>query len=363
MQRYNRQSDETGGAGYGDAAERAQGPALLQELDEWQSLVDSGNLPPVDVLCSWTDLSGVGHCLRKAKWDLGEAQDLGLIRNVAHLYRRLADRAYAVGMQERILVLNDGVARAVDVALGADLVGQVLHLRGLMHAHLMLLSDLDPGFSVRTVLAGGQRVQYAETTESTPTPPADRLEEEPEEYRRRLEIVYNPRAFQMNTAFSRAYILEREAHLPAGGFHIAGEWIGTFEGLFPGCLSKVQMKTGLLLKFAHLGEQLLDVECTRPRSCRCRGLEARVVSVRRWRAYRGLDGDSGEWSLPIARVARGCRLVRKVGRDRFRLVCGHRPVRLWSGHEIGMPAVSAEVIQAARRDSRLRNAVSVMRYH
>ena len=223
------QGDERGDLPRGShVLERIPVPKELQDVGEWQRLVDAGDLTPFNVLCSWTDLSGVGNRLRKARWDLQKAQELGLLRHIAYLYRRAADRSFSTGMQERILVLNDGVARAIDVPTGVDLRALIHHLGSLMYAHLLLIRHLDLDYSVRTVLAGGQRIQYSTSSESSPTPPADRPEEEPQEYSERLLIVYNPAVFQMNTAFSRAYELEHAGKLESGGFYIATNWIGTF---------------------------------------------------------------------------------------------------------------------------------------
>lgn len=65
---------------------------------------------------------------------------------------------------ETVLVINDGIARTVDLGNPESAIAAkfIFYLRDLFfaHSHLLALTK-SYGYGIRTVLAGGERVQYS----------------------------------------------------------------------------------------------------------------------------------------------------------------------------------------------------------
>jgi hypothetical protein len=113
-------------------------------------------------------------------------------------------------MQEYVFLLNDGIARNMDHPAYApgSMHGVLRWLQSLLINHWQINATERewnlPG--MRSVLCSGQRMSLRSSTKSSladmiaPGPLADALS---------LDMaVYSPRQFQMNLAFSKAYILE-----------------------------------------------------------------------------------------------------------------------------------------------------------
>lgn len=150
----------------------------------------------IDCFCIWYDLLGFGKPFIDARWNLHKEP---CIEN----YKRLKDLETFFSLpgfnpRGQRLYINDGIAATVDVSDN-----ELKSVHGVMywldnvigHYNMINIVDQRNGYpGIRGVLTKGHRIQYEETnmTESMP-----------------LGIVsYHPKEFQMNTAYSKAFIME-----------------------------------------------------------------------------------------------------------------------------------------------------------
>lgn len=167
-----------------------------------------------DVVCAWSDLLGFARPLKESGW----RPDLDLWTRIA---ARLSN-AYQIhcrhspSLGEFMLTLNDGVVRTrVVTSATNECLSLSLWLRAAIWAHLDVnKKEHECGFpGTRTVITGGQRAFYSF--------PEVRLDDLVINYTRKDSnlsqiaketgnplLVCNPSPLQMNTAFSRAFILD-----------------------------------------------------------------------------------------------------------------------------------------------------------
>jgi hypothetical protein len=182
---------------------------------EWEKKSRNSLLTPIPCISTWMDICGFGQCLEKALWSLEKLQKIGTVNVLSEVYQRVGHPLW-IGVDpepyENVLIINDGIARTVDLPAQcyASATQALFYVRDLVLGHLSLLrltSHHDLG--VRTVLAGGERIQY-----SPPTFTGNSVlyhGDNPSEYGKKLlekNFLYNPAEFQMNTAFSKAYSID-----------------------------------------------------------------------------------------------------------------------------------------------------------
>lgn len=150
----------------------------------------------IDCICCWYDLLGYGAPFVNAKWDLRNAvarQSIERITKVAHAFWGAFSLLYC-----KRLHLNDGIISNYDIDKSGD---DPLH--NVICFVDAILEDYDSlnyydhccGFpGVRGVLTAGHRFIYDDV---------DLTQQEAGNI-----VAYHPREFQMNTAFSKAYIVE-----------------------------------------------------------------------------------------------------------------------------------------------------------
>lgn len=178
---------------------------------KWRTKANEKSLEVSDCITSWTDICGFGALLENAKWDLNALQNNGVI-HFLNEFHFIAGKPLLVNVDpfpnDKVIVLNDGIARTIDLLHSETLHAHtfLVYFRDLIFTHFLLLKvtrNLNVG--VRTILAGGQRVQYA-PSKTTGHSSLYYNEENPSEFGKRLlntTFVYNPAEFQMNTAFAK----------------------------------------------------------------------------------------------------------------------------------------------------------------
>jgi len=271
----------------------------LAERGRWSLLVEAQNLDAFDTVCSFMDLGGFGHRLRTCDWDLDRAQKTGLLGDLAYFYKMGAEAIPSPTLEERVLVLNDGIARTVDLAHPIDMLAFLVYVRDLVNMHARIVYSLrQRDLSVRTVLAGGERIQYAPHSETAGTSP----------------VVYNPFHFQMNTAFSRAYLIEKAGSakkVNPDRIYVDAHWVEVVRAVFGDerVLRKSNSRSrwfflrskgcGGCLRFSIDGRPLLDLayDSTIRLSLPEIGAPATVLQLSEMREHRALDGD--ESSMPL----------------------------------------------------------------
>ena len=162
------------------------------------------------------DVCGFGSALENCAWDLIELQKSGMLELLSTVYQR-AGHPFLVGVEpmpyESILIINDGVSRTVDLDKPEYASGSlfVFYLRDLFFAHKSLVDLTNAqGYGFRTILAGGERVQYSPTI-FTGNSILQHDENNTSDFGKALlkkNFLHNPSEFQMNTAFAKAYSID-----------------------------------------------------------------------------------------------------------------------------------------------------------
>lgn len=167
--------------------------------------------------CMWSDLLGFSNLYKDCNWNLG-------CKERRKVYDRLVSAHSAVlyysQPNERNLILNDGMAKVYipdDSILGnREFYKIAVYLRFCIELHLNINEnekerDL-PG--CRSVIAFGDCIEYlAEEVRfddyvmNYTKPKGDAISSIAKEIGNPL-VIYNPKELQMNTAFSKAFIIE-----------------------------------------------------------------------------------------------------------------------------------------------------------
>lgn len=159
----------------------------------------------VDNFCLWEDLLGFGSPLYNNNWDLKNVEVENNLKRLAVL----CDDALLPNdvFTDTIFTLNDGYVRCSDMPESS--LQMLLWLKNtIIKFYWMNLTDKSYGYpGIRGVLSFGQRFVY--TNEHTRS--MGEFIQTTEERRKTLyqkNIVMAPMELQMNTAFSKAYIIE-----------------------------------------------------------------------------------------------------------------------------------------------------------
>lgn len=169
----------------------------------------------VDALCCWSDLLGFGRSFTDCEWSPD-------IQRWNSITKRLVDaqkihfRNIIVGM-EFSLVLNDGMIRAFNLDKGLNHMQYVsLWLRSCIYFHVQTnmhekSRDL-PG--TRTVLAAGKKalhnwesIHFDDFVFNYTKPDPNKMSSIAEHLGNPV-LISNPSALQMNTAFSKCFIID-----------------------------------------------------------------------------------------------------------------------------------------------------------
>lgn len=209
------------------------------DWDYWRRKSRDGKLTSIPSIACWSDICGVGAVLAKHSWKMDVLIDNGLFSMLNSAYITLG-KPFIVGVppspSERVLVINDGVARTVDI-LGPKYIEPssfLFYIRDLFMHHYMLEQNLySQGLGLRSVLAGGERCQYAQEKQTGHS--VLHYSDEPSEYGKKIlnqTFVYNPAEFQMNTAFAAAYTIDSAGtkhQIKPNRVYITDSWINVIQ--------------------------------------------------------------------------------------------------------------------------------------
>lgn len=151
-----------------------------------------------DCICGWYDLLGYGKPFVDSKWNLNDMRCYNNFERIKKLkiYFSVSLAAKVLGTK---LSFNDGFASTIDVDF-TSVTGYndvLLFLEGILNDFIAINhNDQQNGFpGVRGIISFGQRFSY-------------------DDYDTSFDVVanktyaYSPTEFQMNTAFSKAFIME-----------------------------------------------------------------------------------------------------------------------------------------------------------
>lgn len=197
----------------------------------WQNQTVENKLKPIPCLSAWIDVCGFGSQLESAEWDLNILQDQNLLKLLNIVYEHTADpfwMSLPPLPYEKTLIINDGVAKTLDLKYASANHDHTIthYIKCFINTHFRLLQYTRQfGLGIRTVLAGGHRVQYSPTTKTGNSQLFYDKENKSEIAKQILERVYlyNPSEFQMNTAFAKAFTIDSMGG--KSGFHVNGFFI------------------------------------------------------------------------------------------------------------------------------------------
>ena len=275
-----------------------------RDAEMWRAKSKQKLLPIGDCIASWTDICGFGNLLEKNKWDLHNLQK----NNIVHLLSEMHVIAGTSKLtnidplpNEKIIVLNDGIAGTIDLHHIEKLHAHIFlfYFRDLLLTHHQLLR-LTKLFSVgvRTILAGGQRVQYSSTS-TTGHSSLYYDEESISEFGKmflKTTFVYNPAEFQMNTAFAKAFTIDSlgsKENILVNGFYIEHEYFTKLEGI-QDLEIQIDNKSIKLLRNNILMFEL-SILC---KETKCmKGLEVVVYHIDKYFIFKEFDGDDLEFDM------------------------------------------------------------------
>lgn len=178
------------------------------------------NNPPIKTrlyFCMWSDLLGFGCKFYQNNWNLS-------IEEKQQIYRRL-NNAHSIALRqtsplEKVFILNDGIAKIMEMKLSQDdftpLLQVSLFFRGIILTHIKITHAENktnlPG--CRTVVSFGEGIEYITQEIKYDDFLFNYCRKNPDEMGESAKrngnptILYNPVELQMNTAFSKSYILE-----------------------------------------------------------------------------------------------------------------------------------------------------------
>lgn len=273
------------------------------DLDYWRNQAKSGELKTYPCIAAWSDICGFGSALEQAHWDLQKVKEGGLFWALNQTYSSLG-RPFIIGVPpmptERVLVINDGIARTTDLADAAHIHhGQLLfYVRDLLMHHFMLERQLvHHGLGLRTVLAGGERCQYSPQKSTGQS--FLHYTNEPSDFGKDLleqQFVYNPAEFQMNTAFALAYTLESlgsaEGVIP-NRVYIEQSWLGKLDAVMP----EPSVLDGQEIHFMWHGEPGISIAFDDHREITAKGFAVNVFRVRDFVVHERFEGERTQFPM------------------------------------------------------------------
>lgn len=273
--------------------------------NEWRRLARAGDLRVIRTVAAWSDICGFGAMLESAGWDLEKLRTNGVFELLSWAYRMLG-KPFFIGLppepSDRVLVLNDGVARSLDLGLLANPypVQILFYIRDLFMSHYMLEEVLSArGLGLRTVLAGGERCQYS------PNQVTGELfvyhSGEPSWHGKRIleqQFTYNPGEFQMNTAFARAYTLDTlgsRGGLTPNRVYLEENWLAAMREALPDFVSISESS----VEFMLAGKSAISVFWDAKTPVNAKGSTTNVYRVSEVIVRDTLESE--ETSFPMAR--------------------------------------------------------------
>lgn len=181
-----------------------------------KKIANPPNLKRYNYFCMWSDLLGFGKMWTDCDWKPNIFQS-------RKIYKRL-QRAHSAVLYysspfERNLILNDGIAKVLsnpNILDKSKLTTISIFLRSCIQLHIHInAEELYCGYpGIRSVLAYGMGIEYLSEqvtfddyvfnyTKPKGSEASDMVKENGD-----IITLYNPKELQMNTAFSKAYLLE-----------------------------------------------------------------------------------------------------------------------------------------------------------
>jgi len=273
------------------------------DLRYWRKQAAEGELNTFPCIAAWSDICGFGNALKDAGWNLLKLKEEGLFKILSQAYSLLG-KPFISGVPpmptERILIINDGVARTTDLSDSRYIqhLSLLFYVRDLLMHHYMLERQLvEHNLGLRTVLAGGERCQYS--PQKTTGHSILHYTNEPSELGKGLleqQFVYNPAEFQMNTAFALAYSIDAlgsSSGLIPNRLYIEERWLEKLNAVMP----EPSVVDGQVIHFLWRGSPGISIFFDNCISIDVKGITANVFRVSRFIVHKGLEGEQTEFPM------------------------------------------------------------------
>ncbi len=189
--------------------------SYLYESNLYKKLDNLKGLHFKNVLCFWSDLLGFGNDFYKNQWNLDHELKNKIFKRLRNAHKEFLINT--IPLIETSMVLNDGLVKVCNVdsrsANHPDIIG--LYIRGCINTHIRINkiekdSNL-PG--CRSILTFGESIDYILDNVTIDDYVANYTKKNPNGLSEIAKtnndiVVYNPSPFQMNTAFSKSFILD-----------------------------------------------------------------------------------------------------------------------------------------------------------
>ena len=156
--------------------------------------------------CAWIDLLGYGAAFYQNNWDLHAPEAVNNLYRIKDLEPIL--HSISNPFCETLFSLNDGIIRNFDIPQNDALLIMQWLVDVLLKFKTLNDRDIHNGFyGGRGVVTYGMRAQYRNFDTIGKGDLIQTSPQKREEYNK-TKIIYTPNEMQMNTAFSKAYIIE-----------------------------------------------------------------------------------------------------------------------------------------------------------
>ena len=161
-------------------------------------------------ICSWVDLLGYGNAFYSSNWNLKDPVALDNLKRIKKL--EVITTSIYSPFYETLFALNDGFIRNFDIP--SINVSSILGWFADVMNKFRLINELDIRngyYGARGVVTCGSRAQYRSLDSLGKGDFIQTSADRKQEYNKK-RIVLTPSELQMNTAFSKAYIIESGGH-------------------------------------------------------------------------------------------------------------------------------------------------------
>jgi len=287
--------------GWIDSSDKSKG---FLDFQGWKNKSKQQKLSTSECIATWTDVCGFGSLLEKNEWDLNKLQNDRILELLNEVYT-IAGRVFLPNVaplpSDKVLVLNDGIAKTVDLHYKSYLDGYIFlfFLRDTIINHHILL-DITQRFNVgiRTILAGGQRIQYSPdkmTGQSMLYYDENNISEHGKKILN-TQFSYNPPEFQMNTAFAKAFTIDTlgtSENIVINGLFIEEKFIELISDIPNLKIENSKNAINIYLKGTLMFKLLINNQIEKV----IKGLDTIIFQIDKLIIYKEFDGDDLEFEL------------------------------------------------------------------
>lgn len=213
------------------------------------SILDRNDFKLISTICCWYDLLGYGSPFVESSWDLRNPKCIDNFKRIDQIGSwRWGHLSLPFGPR---LVLNDGIAACLDIPTDlSQVLGFLCYLEAVINDYNSMREiDQRSGYpGIRGVISCGDRYEY----DVNDTSVIYSFQSEGER-----TCFYHPREFQMNTAFSKAFIMEEsgsKAGITGSNLYVDIDTFSLIDNLLKKCGGEVTCEsneTNIIYKLTY----------------------------------------------------------------------------------------------------------------